>query len=53
MDRHISASGIRSLRKSAYFPPHSIFILIFGMALKRFCRTRLATRFGGHGRPRR
>ena len=36
MDRYISASGIRFLRKFAYFPPLPIFILIFGRALKRF-----------------
>lgn len=35
-DRYISASGIRFLRKFAYFPPLPIFILIFGRALKRF-----------------
>ena len=35
-DRYISASGIRFLRKFAYFPPVPIFILIFGRALKRF-----------------
>jgi GT2 family glycosyltransferase len=36
MDRYISASGIRFLRKFAYFPLIPIFILIFGRALKRF-----------------